>query len=194
MAFPLAELLSLTMFHRLLYLASPGLMLNSARLDLLFTFPMESEILGIGNRPEIENGIPPMLLLEPSLELYNQSLQSIQANTYSDHAFFKDIPAIPAKAEDKSIISIRTSSIHLEDDQFDSTTFAKTTSYVHISDPAMPGPEFNAPNSNILRARPKQVEQRKAWGDVYERFRQQRMDVCGLDLQPTPGYSSGVAG
>lgn len=81
---------------------------------------------------------------------------------------------------------VETSAIHQESDRFNLSSFIDTTSYVHISDPGMLGPEFGESKSRLIRARPEQMTQREVWEAVYERYRQQRMEVCGLDLEPDP--------
>lgn len=173
------------MFNRLIYLQPSGLIVNSGKLDLLFTLPMESELLGVYTEPQGEGNIPSLLLLQPSMRVYNESLPSIVARTYSDNRFLQDIPRTTTISENNANLIMKTSSIHLEDDNFDLSSFVENTAYIHISDPGMSGPEYDTPRSGLLRARPKQTEQRKVWDAVYEKYREQRMAVCGLDLEPT---------
>ena len=59
----------------------------------------------------------------------------------------------------------------------------KDTAYVIIEDEELPGPEFDIPYENWMRARPEAGEQRIAWEGVYERYREVRREVCGLDLE-----------
>lgn len=173
------------MFNRLMYLQPSGLIVDSEKLDLLFTLPMETELLGISTRSQQEEKLPPLLLLEPSMRAYNGSLPSIVARTYSDEGFLQNIPKITKTSENQTNLVVKTSSIHLEDENFDLSYFMENIAYVHISDPGMPGPEYDTPRSRLLRARPKQAEQRKVWEAVYDRYREQRMEVCGLDLEPS---------
>ena len=168
-----------------MYLQPSGLIVDSEKLDLLFTLPMETELLGISTRSQQEEKLPPLLLLEPSMRAYNGSLPSIVARTYSDESFLQNIPKITKTSENQTNLVVKTSSIHLEDENFDLSYFMENVAYVHISDPGMPGPEYDTPRSRLLRARPKQAEQRKVWEAVYDRYREQRMEVCGLDLEPS---------
>lgn len=172
------------MFNRLVSLQPSGLIVDSGKLDLLFTLPMESETFGISAGSMETEIIPPVLLLEPSMRAYNESLPSILARTYSDANFLQNISKTARTAENQTHLVSKTSAIHLEDDSFDFSSFLENTAYVQISDPGMPGPDFDIPRSKLLRARPKRAEQRKVWEAVYERYRDQRMEVCGLDLEP----------
>lgn len=83
-----------------------------------------------------------------------------------------------------------TSAFHLEDDTFDGAQFMEATSYVQLSDPGLLGPEFSASRLDLNRAKPQQMEQRRAWEAVYERYRQHRMELCSLDLEPAEDTTS----
>ena len=63
-------------------------------------------------------------------------------------------------------------------------SFLEMTGYVHVSDPDLPGPEYDIPKHKAFTAQPTGAETRVAWERSYEMFRQQRIDVCGLDLEP----------
>lgn len=172
------------MFNRLMYLQPSGLIVDSGKLDLLFTLPMTSDVLGISTGSREDEIFPPLLLIEPSMRAYNESLPSIISKKYSDNNFLQNFPIKTRTSKNQTNLVMKTSSFHLEDGNFDLTSFMENTAYVHISDPDMPGPEYDAPRSKLLRARPKQAEQRKVWEAVYERYREQRMEICGLDLEP----------
>lgn len=90
-AYPLVALLSLTKFHRLVYLQPSGLILDSEKLDLLFTVPMQSELLGIPAEPRERGALPPIILFEPSMYIYNKTLLSIQAGKYDEEEFLREI-------------------------------------------------------------------------------------------------------
>lgn len=182
-AYPLVDLLSLTLFNRLIYLKPSGLIIDAAKLDMLFTLPMESAMLGISGNPQDEGTVPSVILLEPSERAYNDTSSSIPAGSYSDDEFLQHVSLV-ADTVDRNHLVAKTSAIHLESDRFNVTEFIESTSYVQLSDPGLPGPEFNIPRRQLLRAKPKQPNHRKAWETVYEMFREQRMSVCGLDLEP----------
>jgi hypothetical protein len=68
-------------------------------------------------------------------------------------------------------------------DGFNATIFEKMTTYVRLSDPELPGPEYDVPYYERVALRPSNEEARGAWERLYEKFRQRRMEVCGLDLE-----------
>lgn len=187
-AYPLVNLLSLTV-NRLIYLKPSGLILDSAKLDRLFTLPMESAMLGIAGSPQDEDTTPSVILVEPSEKAYNDTLSSIPAGSYSDNEFLQHVSLVRGIADQNHLV-VKTSAIHLESDRFNVTEFIEFTSYVQLSDPGLPGPEFSIPRRQLLRVKPKQPIHRKAWETVYEMFREQRMSVCGLDLEPAPEIKS----
>lgn len=69
-------------------------------------------------------------------------------------------------------------------DEFNATAFQDATTYVRLSDPEIPGPEYDVPYADRVQIRPKGDQAREAWERLYETFRQRRMEVCGLDLEP----------
>ena len=153
---------------------------------MLFTLSMESEIKGVFAKLREENQTPPVLIFEPSKEALNKSMAAIESGNYREDEFFRIIPSSDAATSNKTNSVVETAAMYLEDDGFNLSSFIDQTSYVHISDPGMLGPEFGSPRSRLIRARPEQTEPQEVWEAVYERYRQQRMEVCGLDLEPDP--------
>lgn len=192
--FPLAGLLSLSLYNRVIYLPPSGLVLDTSGLDHLFTLPMESTLLGISAGSEDETHTPSIVLLQPSKESFKETLASLPTEKYSEEDFISKIPLLPDLPEDQIHVLAKTSNLRHEDDAFDADEFMDGTSYVQISDPNMLGPEFDTPRQILASARPKQSEPKKAWQDIYEKYRQQRMDVCGLDLEPAPKLLKDVPG
>lgn len=184
-AYPLFGLLSLSIFDRLIYLRPSGLIIDSADLDLLFTLPMESSILGISGNSEGEFTLPSIVIFEPSITAYNGALSAISIETYSDDEFLRHIPQISGIAGQGHLVA-RTSAMSLEFNELTAANFFKSISYVHLTDPDFPGPEFDIPSKTVVRARPKLPQNRAIWERVYEIFRERRMSICGLDLEPFP--------
>ncbi|KAL8810946.1 MAG: hypothetical protein Q9223_001963 [Gallowayella weberi] len=185
--FPLAGLLSLTAYNRVIYLPPSGLVLDTSGLDHLFTLPMESDVLGISAGSEDEAILPPVVLLKPSKEAFQTALELLTpSKTYDEDDFLSRIPLVPDMPEDQIHVVTMTSSLKSEGDDFNATKFLDSTSYVHISDPKMLGPEYDASQESVASARPRGLQPKKAWQEVYERYREGRMDVCGLDLEPAP--------
>ncbi|KAL9077372.1 MAG: hypothetical protein Q9161_000217 [Pseudevernia consocians] len=182
--YPLTNLLGLVHYNRVLSLRPSGLILDSTPLDLLFTLPMEKPLLGL-SAPEDESMQPVILLFEPSKETYLDVISSLPEGAYPDSEFLQRVPSTPAPADGESPMTLlaQTSGLDDVDAQFDATDFFDTTAYIRLSDPGLPGPEYDMPRSNYVRAMPRSKQARKAWEGVYERFRDARMEVCGLDLE-----------
>ena len=68
-------------------------------------------------------------------------------------------------------------------DGFNATIFEQATTYERLSDPEIPGPEYDVPYYDRMELRPENDEARTIWERLYERFRQRRMEICGLDLE-----------
>ncbi|SLM39784.1 Nucleotide-diphospho-sugar transferases [Lasallia pustulata] len=188
MAYPLAGLFSLTTFDRLVYLRPSGLMLNSSPLDDLFTTPMNTSLATLSAGSAELPVTPSIVLLRPSTERYRDFATSLSAAGYSDEAFLQNSAPIVEKSPISGRETVRllaeTSALEFEGDDFNMTSFFAGTSYVHIQDIGMPGPEYDAPRDAFLRSRPSGFQARGAWEDVYETYRTKRMDICGLDLEP----------
>ncbi|KAL8684204.1 MAG: hypothetical protein Q9224_006522, partial [Gallowayella concinna] len=175
--FPLAGLLSLTAYNRVIYLPPSGLILDTSGLDHLFTLPMESDVLGISTGSEDEAISPSVVLLRPSKEAFQTALESLTSSkTYDEDEFLSEIPRVPDMPADQVHVVAMTSGLKSEDDNFNATKFLDSTSYVHISDSKMLGPEYDASKELVASARPSRLQPMKAWQEVYERYREGRMD------------------
>lgn len=183
--YSLTNLLSLIHYNRILSLRPSGLILDSTPLDLLFTLPMEGPLLGL-SAPEDESMQPAILLFEPSKETYRDVTSSLPEGAYPDSEFLQRVTNTPAPADGESPMTLlaQTSALDDVDAQFNATDFLDTTAYIRLSDADLPGPEYDIPRPDYVRAMPRSKQGRKAWEGVYERFRDARMEVCGLDLEP----------
>lgn len=182
--YPLTNLLSLVYYNRILSLQPSGLILDSTPLDLLFTLPMEKPLLGL-SAPEDESMQPAILLIEPSKETYIDVTSSLPEGAYPDSDFLQRLTVMPAPADGESPMTLlaQTSGLEEVDAQFDAADFFDTTAYVRLSDSDLPGPEYDMSRQDYVRAMPKSRQARTAWEGMYSRFRDARMEVCGLDLE-----------
>ncbi|KAL9601575.1 MAG: hypothetical protein Q9219_002409 [cf. Caloplaca sp. 3 TL-2023] len=184
--FPLAGLLSLSVYNRIIYLPPSGLVLDTSGLDHLFTLPMESDWLGISAGSKDEVSSPSVVLLSPSKESFQATLSSLDPVGYDEEGFLSKMSLLADLPEDQVHVVAKTSSLHHEGNTFNATDFMDSTSYVQISDTNILGPEYDTPRQVLNSVSPKIPQPKKAWQDIYERYRQRRMDVCGLDLEPVP--------
>lgn len=80
---------------------------------------------------------------------------------------------------------------------FNSTLFLSQTAYARLRDDGLRGPEFDLPPPGGPQREeiwPHEGEARRAWRELYERYRVERMEVCGLDLEPWGGVGEGGKG
>ncbi|KAL6718723.1 hypothetical protein ACLMJK_002957 [Lecanora helva] len=184
--FPLLNVLSLMHYNRIMVLRQPGLILDVTPLDLLFTLPMEKPMLGLSD-PQDESRKPVILLFEPSEEMYQEIASTLPEGAYLDEEFLQKVSVEHAPEDPEKSLHLLATTGLLGDEKADS--FVKEdlmdmTAYVHIDDPGLPGPQYDVPRQTFVNAMPKGKEARKGWEMVYERFRDSRMNVCGLDLEP----------
>ena len=191
--YPLTNLLSLVHYNRVLFLQPSGLILDSTPLDLLFTLPMEKPLLGL-SAPEDESMQPVILLFEPSKETYLDVISSLPEGVYPDSEFLQRVPITPAPADGESPMTLlaQTSGLADVDAQFSAARFLDTTAYIRLSDFQLPGPEYDFPRQDYVRAMPRSKQAMQAWEGVYERFRDTRMEICGLDLESVETHSFSV--
>lgn len=74
---------------------------------------------------------------------------------------------------------------------FNATKFLSEAAYVHISDPELPGPEYDLPYYEIVRRRPEDEDQGYLWEKMYSTYKDRRYEVCGLDLETWPQINTG---
>lgn len=182
--YPLTGLLSLPGFNRLIWLRPSGLIRDSDQLDLLFTLPMETPVLGISATNHNGDTEASIILFEPSKKAYQDLTDPYPEASYSETEFLHKIPMMTDLAEDQVHIVGKTSTLQSETEQFDAAEFLAITGFIHIFDPDHPGPEYDVPRKKLSSIQQSTVEARKAWERSYELYRQQRMEICGLDLEP----------
>lgn len=189
--YPLTNVLSLISYNRILLLQLPGLILDSTPLDLLFTLPMEKPLLGLSD-PQDESREPTILLFEPSRDTYQDVAATLPEGAYPDSEFLQKVHTehAPEDPEHQVHLLATTGLLENEGSGINATDFFEMTAYVHLSDPGLPGPEYDIPRHDYVKAMPGTTEARRVWESVYMRFRDARMDVCGLDLEPVEIYAS----
>ena len=88
---------------------------------------------------------------------------------------------LPAKLPQDMLST--TASLKGASGDFNATAFLSSTAYVLFTDSDLPGPQYDVPYRLKTRSRPKGDDERFVWEKMYETFRQNRMDICGLDLE-----------
>lgn len=186
--YPLSTLLSLLHYNRLLLLQSPGLILDSTPLDLLFTLPMSTPVLGL-SPPGSPKSHPSLLLLQPSRSTYEEITSSLPEGVYPDTEFLQRVTLESAPTDPEFDTRLLAETGLLEEESgkmFNTSRFLDSTGFVRLRDEGVAGPEYDVGRDEFVPAMPRGKEARRAWERVYEIYRERRMDVCGLDLEPVP--------
>ena len=197
----LSALFSLTGYNRLLYLSAPGLLLNSKPLERLFSKRSDSPAAGLPDDAQRSPQTPTSaLLIQPSKDEHtrivdahaSRSTLSATALLRTQYPAFDKLfsaqPALDAVAGegDDAPYAFRTADLRAASGLANATTLLAAAGYARLSDDGLPGPEYDIPSSRWARAAPHGAEAHKAWESLYTRFRDRRMEVCGLDLEPWP--------
>ncbi|KAF2126264.1 glycosyltransferase family 8 protein [Dothidotthia symphoricarpi CBS 119687] len=197
-SYSLASLYSLVDYERIIYLQGPGVMLDASALDSLLAFSKSEPMAAYPATPERTDLSTSLLLIHPTQENYHQLKKLRTSSPTSDLDLFRKTFAAPKSLISEWSLSMGnvvfvSQSLCDASDSFNATEFEQATTFVRLSDAGLPGPEYDVPFWERARVRPKNEQAKEAWGRLYERFRQQRMEVCGLDLEVyQPVVLSGV--
>lgn len=187
-SYSLASLFSLVDYERVIHLSSPGLLLDASPLDSLLAFSKSEPVAALPANAERKELLTSLLLIHPSADNYSRlrELRSTQPMTDLD-LFRKSFPVPDSLLSSWSMslgnLFYESTSLRNSIEGFNSTIFTEATAYVRLSDPELPGPEYDVPYYERVRIRPKNEEARFVWEKLYETFRQRRMEICGLDLE-----------
>ncbi|KAL9631746.1 MAG: hypothetical protein Q9204_004098, partial [Flavoplaca sp. TL-2023a] len=99
--FPLAGLLSLTAYNRVIHLIPSGLVIDTSGLDHLFTLPMESDMIGISAGKADGATSPSVVLLKPSKDAFRTTMESLVGTKYDEEEFLSKMSLLPDLPEDQ---------------------------------------------------------------------------------------------
>ncbi|KAL1655784.1 hypothetical protein SLS61_001808 [Didymella pomorum] len=189
-SYSLASLYSLVDYERLIYLQGPGVLLDASSLDSLLAFSKSEPMAAYPASPARTDMSTSLLMIHPTQASFQQLKALRSTNPTSDLDLFRSVFSAPSSLISEWSLSMgnvlyESPSLRsiADDAPFNATAFEQSTTFVRLSDPEMPGPEYDVPYSTRTRLRPRNEEAQMAWSRLYERFRQQRMEVCGLDLE-----------
>lgn len=128
-------------------------------------------------------------MLTPSEVEFSETLAQLDAgqapiNEVLAHLLSAQNLLPPSSVDDRPVLASTYLQNELQESEI--TSLKSSTSYLHFSDPTLPGPEYDIPRDVFLRAGPRERQSRRLWESWYEKFRDSRMEVCGLDLEPMP--------
>ncbi|KAI9804473.1 MAG: hypothetical protein M1825_001372 [Sarcosagium campestre] len=202
-SYPLSLLFKLSEYSQVLHLAPSGLLLNSGPLDAILSSPPTSPFAAL-----------PASRTKAGASSSSSTLVRIRPSTFE----FKRVSAYLAAADpklsemqllrqlydtpDASIIFsgseespiLETRSLQRVSAYFQAASVFSTTAYVHFSDPSLPGPQYTIGREALLKAKPQDFEAGRVWQGVYARYKQERLDVCGLGTEEWHGSSVSVGG
>ncbi|KAF2736201.1 hypothetical protein EJ04DRAFT_511199 [Polyplosphaeria fusca] len=187
-SYSLASLYSLTTYERLVYLQQPGSLVDPSALDSLLAFSRSEPMAAYPATAEREDMSTSLLIVHPSDKDFRRLKEARTSQAMTDLELFRKAFTTPNSLISEWSLSMGNvvyDSHQLRDaiDGFNATVFEAATTFVRFSDPEIPGPEYDLPFYERMALRPKNEEAREAWGKLYDRFRQRRMEVCGLDLE-----------
>lgn len=195
-SYSLASIYSLVDYERILYLQGPGVLLDASALDSLLAFSKSEPLAAYPATPARNDMSTSLLLVHPSRDSFHKMKELRTSREISDLDLFrKSFKAQESLISEWSLsmgnVFYESHSLRHIDGDFNATAFEEATTFVRLSDPELPGPEYDMPYSDRAKLRPQNQEAEEVWTSLYERFRSQRMEVCGLDLE---AYSPVVLG
>lgn len=187
-SYSLTSMYSLTTYERLIYLDAPGVVLDASALDSLLAFSKSRPMSAFPATPERKELSTSLLLISPSGETYRQLKETRQSQASTDvdvlrHAFAGQESLMSESTLSMGNLVYESRSLREAGDDFNVTSFNEMTTFVRLQEPDMPGPEYDIPYAERAKLRPQNGQAREAWENLYETFRQRRMEVCGLDLE-----------
>ncbi|KAK8238642.1 hypothetical protein HDK90DRAFT_233241 [Phyllosticta capitalensis] len=199
-AYSLTSIFSLADFDRLIYLAPSGLIIDSLALDSLLAFSPPKQLAALPADPSASKISTSFMVVQPSTTTFKElsaARAAEQQHSFSDDEalFQRFFPArsslLPPSLELDTTLYYESRELRSlgDPEAFNSTAFFGSTAYVRLTDPELPGPEYDVPYGRMVELRPDKGEARWAWERLYFRFHHRRMEVCGLDLL-TPKRSS----
>jgi hypothetical protein len=196
-SYSLASVYSLVDYERILYLQGPGVLLDASALDSLLAFSKSEPMAALPATAERDSLSTSLLLVHPSQQTFEQ-LKTLRASKpMSDLDMLRSTFTGPESllaewSTSMGNVYYESQNLRKPVDEFNATAFEEATTFVRLSDAEMPGPEYDMPYSDRVKLRPKNREAEQVWSRLYEDFRQQRMDVCGLDLEYMPVVLDGL--
>ena len=167
-------------YDRVITLPPPGLVLNSLPLDTLLAYHQSGEAISAYPPVEGNGSGNSMIITRPSVKHVPALPLSIIPSIFSPASD----PDLPLPSMFSNIVSLRMP--HAPNEPFNATKFLSEAAYVHISDPELPGPEYDLPYYEMVRRRPEDEDQGYLWEKMYSTYKDRRYEVCGLDLETWP--------
>lgn len=167
-------------YDRIITLPPPGLVINSLPLDTLLAYDRSKDAISAYSANDDLSLDKSMIMVRPTV----RNAESTPLSSIPSPFISNSDSDLPGPSVFSNIIDLRTR--HPESDPFNATKFLTETAYVHISDPELPGPEYDFPYYKMVRRRPEDEDQGFLWEKMYSTYKDRRYGVCGLDLEVWP--------
>ncbi|MCJ1309908.1 hypothetical protein MMC25_003569 [Agyrium rufum] len=176
-AYPIEGLLALIQYERILVPQPSGLLLNITISDTILEAVSQHPIAATSRHPGA-------FILQPNELSAQNAMTRLRLDSDSAVIRTRVYPLLDSDVADVIVDSSKLRS--LPSTYFNGTQLAEMAAYVRLDDfnDLALGPYHDVPRSLKSKARPRDTEVRDIWEDLYETYRFQRMDICGLDLEP----------
>lgn len=189
-SYSVASLYAMTDYERVLLLSTPGVILDATPLDSVLAYAPTAPLAQL-QRDDV-GGVneTDLTLAMPDAEAHAALLKAAKLSPSPDALspdVFSDTLILDSSTDGTKLVA-SISTLHDETTDFNATAYLSSAAYIRFSDPKLPGPEYDVPWSDKLRARPRNKDADWVWTKLYGTFAQKRMEICGLDLEPWYGF------
>jgi hypothetical protein len=181
-SYSIANIFFLTEYFQVIYFPTAGLLVNVSPFDALLAGGPASPMVLVDPDWSSRTGSPLLALVQPSMQEFKRLFTSFSSQPMSD----VDLLRANYRSGDPAVQRTISTSLMLKEEPsnpFNATTFLSNTGYMLFTDKGLPGPQYDVPYHRKVRSRPKGEVARYAWEKMYDTYRQERMEFCGLDLE-----------
>ncbi|GAB7351822.1 hypothetical protein MBLNU459_g2387t1 [Dothideomycetes sp. NU459] len=193
-SYSLASVYGLKDVSRAMILSTPGLLQDATPLDSVLAYAPYSPVALLQANETTMISESDLLLAAPAGDSWAALRSSDPSINASDIALVQRTLPEALKLEsssDESQLVRSIGTLHSVARGFsaaDATAYLSSAAYIRFSDPKLPGPEYDVPYADKVKARPRNKDADWVWTKLYGSFAQKRMDICGLDLEPWREY------
>ena len=189
-SYSVASIYSLLSYDRVLLLSTPGTILDATPLDSVLAYAPGASLALLQKDERSGVNETDLVLAMPETEAYTALMDARSSLMSQDTLMQTSLPdtlVLDSSTDGTKLVS-SISALHDVSADFNMTAYLSSAAYIRFSDPKLPGPEYEVPYADVVRARPKNKDADWVWTKLYGNFAQDRMDICGLDLEPWHTY------
>jgi len=182
-AYSLSSLWGLYDYDRVLMMKAPGMVLDATPLDALLAYTPAASLATLSTDTSTAITAADLILAMPSKETHSTLASTLSHDLSSITQQLSSLTLYSDPNKLHLITSISTLHPYAPGEVFNATAWLDNSAYVRFSDPKLPGPEYDVPWPDKVKARPNHKDADWVWTNLYGQFAQQRMDICGLNLE-----------